>query len=213
MIFIYALIDTDTRQIRYIGKSIRPKQRLQNHMNEVANCHRTHWLQSLKAQGKRPHQVILKELDDDEPWQEWEKAWIAHGLACGWPLTNNTSGGDGVPNLPEETRQRMRKVWLGRKHTPETLAKLRAARAKRVTSEETRAKHSRAMKGRVITWTDKISKANRKLTHENCQQIMTRLHAGEKLVDLAKEYQVDRTTMTKVRNGTYFNQKRKDKST
>lgn len=47
----------------------------------------------------------------------------AHGHANKWPLTNATSGGDGVPDLPPETRQRMAQVWIGRKHRPESLKK------------------------------------------------------------------------------------------
>lgn len=205
MIFIYALIDPNTRQIRYIGKSIRPRERLQNHMNEpVSNCHRSHWLQGLKAEGKKPHQVILQELDDADDWQAVERWWIAKGKASGWPLTNNTAGGDGVPDLPLETRQKMSQVWLGRKHKPETIEKLKIARAKRVTKDETRLKHSRAMKGRKITWIDKISEANRKFTQEDAEKIRQRLLDGEKVIDLAEEYQTHRTTITKIKHGRYF---------
>lgn len=203
MIFIYALIDPDTAKIRYIGKSIRPKQRLQNHMNEASNCHRSHWLQSLKKAGKTPHQVILQELDDDVHWQSYEIAWIKHGREMGWPLTNNTDGGDGVCNLPEETRKRMSKIWSGRKHKPETIEKLKAARALRVTSEETRKKHSNAMKGRKITWKEKIAEANRKIDDEKLNVIMSRLKNGEKVIDLSKKYGVHRTTITKIKHGRY----------
>ena len=203
MIYIYALIDPNTYKIRYIGKSTRPKQRLQNQMNEVSNCHRSHWLQSLKAEGKRPHQVILQELYDDEHWQSFEVAWIRHGRAMGWPLTNNTDGGDGVCNLPEETRKRRAKVWLGRKHKPETIEKLKAARALRVTSDETRRKHSLAMKGRKITWREKIGAANRKIDESSIESILMRLANGEKVVSLAKEFGVHRTTMSKIKMGRY----------
>lgn len=203
MIYIYALIDPYTAQIRYIGKSIRPKQRLQNQMNEVSNCHRSHWLQSLKANKKRPHQVILQELDDDSYWQSCEIAWIKHGKQMGWPLTNNTDGGDGVCNLPEETRKRMAKVWTGRKHKPESIAKLKAARALRVTNNATRLKHSQSMKGRKITWKDKIGEANRKIDDASIISIQQRINNGEKVIDLAKEYGVHRTTITKVKLNKY----------
>lgn len=205
MIFIYALIDPETNKIRYIGKSIRPKERLQNHMNEVANCHRSHWLQSLKAKGKKPYQVILQELEDGSDWQSCEVAWIKYGKSHGWPLTNNTDGGDGVPGLPEETRKRMAAIWSGRKHKPETIEKLKRARANRVITDETKQKQRDSMKGREITWGNKIAESIRKLTENDVQQILQRFSSGEKLIDMAKEYGVDRTTMTKVRNGTYMN--------
>ena len=119
-------------------------------------------------------------------------------------MTNNTDGGDGVCGLPEETRKLMASVWKGRKHKPETIEKLKAARAHRVITEDTKRKQRESMIGRSITWGDKISKAVRKLTHEDVKNILDRFAAGEKLVDMAKEYGVDRTTMTKVRNGTYM---------
>lgn len=203
MIFIYGLACPDSGQIRYIGKSIRPEERLMNHMNEVSNCHRSHWLQSLKAAGKRPCLVILQVLADDENWQEWEKSWIKYGRLVGWKLTNNTDGGDGVCGLPAETRARMAAVWLGRKHKPETIAKLVAARAKRTTSDETKAKHSAAMKGRKITWGDAISKATRKLSDEDVAAIKSSLLAGVKGKDLATKYKVNRTTISKVKLGKY----------
>lgn len=203
MIYIYALIDPDTRKIRYIGKSIRPKERLGNQMNESSNCHRSHWLRNLRNHGKRPHQIILQELDDSEPWQEWEKAWIRHGREVGWPLTNNTDGGDGVDGLPEETRKRMSKVWIGRKHKPETIEKLKIARSKRITSDATRKKHSASMKGRVITWADKIGNANRKLTDQDIFDIEQMLFHGIKVIDISKHYGVHRTTISKVKTGKY----------
>lgn len=203
MIFIYALIDPNTAKIRYVGKSIRPKQRLQNQMNEVSNCHRSHWLQSLKKDGKIPHQVILQELDDDAPWQSYEIAWIKHGKEMGWPLTNNTDGGDGVCNLPEETKRRMSQVWSGRKHKPETIEKLKFARALRVTSEETRKKHSQSMKGRKITWKEKIAESNRKINDDQLKAIVYRLQCGAKVIELANEYGVHRTTITKIKQGKY----------
>ena len=203
MIYIYALIDPNTAKIRYIGKSVRPKERLKNQMNEVSNCHRSHWLQSLKSLGLVPHQVILQELEDDADWQSVEIDWIKRGRDLGWSLTNNTDGGDGVCNLPKETRERMAKVWIGRKHSQETIEKLKAARALRTTSDETRKKHSKAMKGRKILWADKISIANRKISKAQVVEIIDKLSKGIKIVDLAKEYNVDRTTISKVKKGTY----------
>lgn len=204
MIFIYALVDPDSKKIRYIGKSIRPQQRLTNQMNESSNCHRSNWLQSLRANGKKPYQIILQELKDDADWQTCEIAWIRYGRQSGWPLTNNTDGGDGVCGLPEETRKLMASVWKGRKHKPETIEKLKAARAKRVITESTKHKQRESMKGREITWGEKISQSVRKLTEKDVLSILERFASGEKLVDMAKEYGVDRTTLTKVRNGTYM---------
>lgn len=202
-VFIYALIDPDNGDIRYIGKSIRPVQRLQNHMNEISNCHRSHWLQSLKRNGQKPDMVILEEIRGDWPWQESERYWIARGRREGWPLTNNTDGGDGVPGLPAETRKRMAAVWLGRKHTPEACKRISDAKRGALHSDATKQKMSKAHSGREIKWIDKVSDGLRKLTNEQMIEIATARSNGAMVNDLAKKYGVHRTTISKVATGTY----------
>lgn len=204
-VYIYGLVDPETNQIRYIGKSIRPFERLTNHMNEKSNCHRSHWLQSLKRKGLKPTLVIFEEIIGEWPWQEAEIYWISRGRKLGWPLTNNTNGGDGVYGLPEETKEKMRKTWLGRKHKPETLVKLSKASKGRIKSEESKQLMREKMKGRNITWGDKLSIALRKITPEQEINIKQRLDKGEKGIDLAKEFGVHRTTISKIKMGTYKN--------
>jgi hypothetical protein len=202
--FIYALVDPETDEFRYIGKSIRPMERLANHVNEApSNCHRSHWIQSLKARDLRPYIVILESVQGEWPWQESERYWIARGRYLGWPLTNNTDGGDGVPSLPQETRDRITAASRGRKPRPETLEKLRIARRRRVTSDETRKKMSATQRGRVITWGAKLSAANRKITAEQVVTIKQRIDAGELVKDLAAEFRVHRTTISKINKGKY----------
>lgn len=203
VVYIYALLDPDTSLIRYIGKSIRPKERLQNHMNERSFCHRSHWLQSLKARGLVPEMVILEEIKGECPWEEAERFWIARARSLGLPLTNNTNGGDGVEGLPEETRNRIASTWLGRKHKPESIEKMRAGRVGRKHSDESRRKLSIAQKGRVISWIDKVAQSMRKLDDDQIQSIQARLEKGERGKDLAAEFGVHRTTMSKIKLGTY----------
>lgn len=202
-VYIYGLADPDTNEIRYIGKSVRPFDRLANHMNDKSKCHRAHWLQSLKAQNKRPNLVLLEMIQGEWPWQESERYWIARGRALGWRLTNNTSGGDGVSDLPKEARERMRQAWLGRKHKPETLEKLSKASKGRRKTQEAKDYMSELMKGRRITWGDKISENAKKLTAEECETIRERLKNGEGVMALAVEYGVHRTTLSKVKSGKY----------
>ncbi len=173
-VYIYALVDPETGARRYVGKSIRPAERLNNHMNERSNCHRSHWLQSLKRRGLRPRLELLEAVAEGASWQDAERRWIAHGRASGWPLTNNTDGGDGVPGLPSETRARMRSVWLGRKHAPETIAKYRATR-----------------------------RGRRKFDAATRAEVERRLAAGTKVKDLAAEFDVHRTTISKIKKGQY----------
>lgn len=203
MIFIYGLVCPISGEIRYIGKSIRPKERLQNHMNEISNCHRSHWLQSLKAKKLKPQLVILEEVSDGTEWQIVEKNWIEKGKLLGWDLTNNTIGGDGVLGLPPESKARMIKTWLGRKHKPETLLKISAASKRRKQSEESKQKRREKMIGREITWSDKLSIALRKISNDQEAEIRNRLANGETGIELSKEFGVHRTTISKIKMGTY----------
>lgn len=203
-VYIYALGDPDTCEIRYIGKSIRPVERLQNHMNEVSNCHRSNWLQSLKRAGKRPLMTIIEQITGDMPWQPSERYWIARGRALGWPLTNNTDGGDGVPGLPQATRERMASVWRGRKHKPETLQKLSAASSARRHGPETRRRMSEAHQGREIKWIGKIAEKLRRFSPDEVASIKQRIENGEGTQALASEFGVHRTTISKIKMGTYY---------
>lgn len=210
-VYIYGLVDPRTQLIRYIGKSIRPLQRLANHLNDSGKCHRTHWLNELKKLGLKPEIVYLERIEGGWPWQESEKFWIAYGRKHGWPLTNNTDGGDGVSGLHEDAKAKMREHgwWRGRKHTEETKRKIAEKSRGRMASPERRAKMSKLMRGRQITWGDALAKAVRKLTDEQVNEIATRLAAGEKVVKLAAEYEVHRTTISKIKAGTYYDRYRK----
>lgn len=203
VIYIYALICPVSGGVRYIGKSIRPKERLSNHMNEVSNCHRSHWIQGLKSSGLKPSMEILEEISDSRDWRDVERRWISLGLMLGWKLTNNTSGGDGVSGLPPETRERMRQTWIGRKHKPESIIKIGQASKGRKHTEEHKKEMSELMKKRDITWGDKIAESIRKLSEHDQLVIRDRLASGERVKDLAAEYGVHRTTLSKVKSGTY----------
>lgn len=204
-VYIYALGDPETGLIRYIGKSIRPEQRIQNHINEKpTNCHRSHWLQSLKAKGLQPLAILLEEIRGAWPWQESERYWIARGRREGWPLTNNTDGGDGVTGLPEKARAKMAATWRGRKHRPESLEKMRIASTGRRHSDESKAARSAMFKGRKITWVGKVAEALRKFDDTSRTEVKRRLDAGERTGDLAREFKVHRTTISKIKMGTYL---------
>lgn len=204
-IFIYALIDPETKDIRYVGKSIRPRARLTNHLNEKSRCYRTHWLQSLRRRGLRPILRLLDILPLSGNWQAVERDWIARAREA-WSLVNSTDGGDGVVNLPAEARERMRKTWLGRKHRPETIAKLIEARHRRpAPSEVTRAKMREKMRGRYFSpeHRARISEGTSRFSAEELADIRDALAAGVKVREIAEKYGVHRTTVSKIKMGTY----------
>lgn len=94
-VYIYGLKDPRDNAIHYVGKSTRPKRRLEQHLADIStNKDRVDWLRDLQAAGSEPELTIL-EKSNDEDWQEAECKWIAIGREEGWPLTNISRGGSG----------------------------------------------------------------------------------------------------------------------
>lgn len=110
--YIYALLDPRDRGVRYVGWSFDPAMRLYKHISEaVRNKSRTHkvcWLKSLNAAGLRPLCEVLESGTQPLGQYQAEKRWIAHFRQQGCRLTNSTDGGEGVPNLPPDVKERMR---------------------------------------------------------------------------------------------------------
>lgn len=208
MIFIYALIDPRTCKIRYIGKTINLKQRFQTQLNEKSKTHRCNWIQGLRKLGLKPKQCILQTLEDNEDWEYAEIKWIAIAKKYGWNLVNGTSGGDGVKNLSEETRKRIATAWIGRKHKKESIEKMSKAQKGKIKSDEAKDKLSAIMKGREITWTDKLKIANRKFTDSDLLKIKEDLKTMM-VKDVALKYNVHRTTISKIKNNQYETFKQK----
>ena len=60
--YIYALLEPTTLEVRYIGKTINPKNRLVGHINESKyfDHYRARWIKSLTSKGLKPLFKILK---------------------------------------------------------------------------------------------------------------------------------------------------------
>lgn len=204
MVYIYALIDPFSKEIRYIGKSTRPKERLANHCNEKAKSWRNHWIQSVLRKGKRPEISILETISKDSDWQAKEKEWIKIGREKGWKLTNCTDGGDGVVNLPKEIRDRIAKVWIGRKHSPESLKKIGMASRGRKKTAEMKEFMRNKMKGRKIEWKDKISASNKKLSPIQIEEIKKLLADKISQYVIADTYGVHQGTISNIKTGKFY---------
>jgi hypothetical protein len=83
--FVYALLDPDTEQIRYIGKTHNLYARYYGHIHPSKRNHTpvTIWVRGLCAQNKQPLLAILEHVDRSHGIQE-EHFWIyearnAHG--------------------------------------------------------------------------------------------------------------------------------------
>jgi hypothetical protein len=190
-VFIYGLIDTRTGQLRYVGKSVNPRRRLEKHLRESRNGPRNHrecWLKGLQEAGFLPELFIIEEVLAAE-WIEAEQFWIAYFRFLGCDLVNATIGGDGLQNPPPEVRAKIAAgvgaAHHGKPKSPEhreklaaiirarallpisedTRARMSTAAAQRRASEETRAKMSAIRTGRKLP--PRTEEFRRKLSEAN----------------------------------------------
>lgn len=102
--YIYVLIDPRNQEVRYVGSSIQPEQRLKSHGAEKKSKEKYEWVQELKQEGLLPRIHIVEEYSD------WRKAivpemlWILRLANDGVRLFNKARH---IP-VDEETRLRNR---------------------------------------------------------------------------------------------------------
>ena len=202
--YIYGLYDPRTYELRYVGKSDKPRQRLAGQLNEARGTHRCNWIQQLKRAGLRPLQVILDASPPGPGWEVVERAYIAGARVAGYRLTNGTDGGEGVPGLSPEVRERMRQAKIGSKASPETRAKMSAAKKGRTYhSEEWRRRVSAAATGRIVGPRQREMTRQRmqKLTPDEVREIRRRLATGESQRAIAPAFNVSVGTISNIKIG------------
>ncbi len=98
---IYAEIDPETREIRYIGRTGKPKRRHQQHLNDRSTKEsqwgperipwytRRNWVQALAEKNLAPSMKILQSVEIAPFVLEWEQRFIFHGIQQGWKLLNH----------------------------------------------------------------------------------------------------------------------------
>lgn len=140
-IYIYGLKDPETKEIRYIGRSKHPYQRLFEHhqpRRTKTKTHHNHWINSLVAKGLRAEITILEECDETN-WSIREKHWIATMQN----LCNTTAGGEG-----EYQRHKKR---IQSEEEKNKIALTVSAHHKNGVYKESYPKLSRALQGRKKT--------------------------------------------------------------
>lgn len=109
--YIYGLYCPIAEEIRYVGRSVRPVERLYQHMDEartgayMGTAAKRDWLRELLEEDKEPELVILRILESGEDANEAEIEWMHRLLDDGCELVNR------VPKrlearLAEESRKR-----------------------------------------------------------------------------------------------------------
>ena len=97
--FIYTLsTKEEPNNIRYIGKTDNPKDRIERHIQPYylnEGTYKANWLKSELNKVNTPILTVIDEVYFAE-WQFWESYWIEQFRAWGFKLTNGTTGGEGL---------------------------------------------------------------------------------------------------------------------
>lgn len=112
--FIYELVDPETNKPRYIGKTNDPIKRFKKHLSDNKFGYWTpknKWISSLIEKGLKPIINILEETEENNI-NTLEIEYIKKYRELYNDLTNDTDGGDGYD-------------WTGRKHTDDTIERLK----------------------------------------------------------------------------------------
>lgn len=152
IVYIYAIVDPRTDEVRYVGKTTAPPRRFRDHIclarSGLAEYYSSRWMREILSDNKRPILKILQACAE-ENWQDRERYWIEFYKSKGCSLTNLTDGGQGgsgkMPaasraslsvrhkgrTMSEEWRTRIseankgKRHMFGYRHSPDTLAKMR----------------------------------------------------------------------------------------
>jgi hypothetical protein len=112
VLYIYGLYDPRDNEIKYIGKSKHPKERLVEHIYEgrymLCDCRKNRWVKELLENELKPYFQIIEEVNDFYG-QEREKFWIRFYRDNGFELTNDTDGGDGLQYTDSEESKAVKK--------------------------------------------------------------------------------------------------------
>ncbi len=169
---IYALSESDTGEIRYIGKTTAElHQRLAGHLSRgylKKNTYKNCWIRGVLARGANLliHSVQVLSTEDD--LNAAEIYWIKFFRDQGYRLTNGTDGGDGLRNPSAETRAKtsaaIKAVWeipghkermslahkdqIGHPMSQKTKEAVSACQKGKVLSDDTKRKISSSKKGK-----------------------------------------------------------------
>jgi len=110
-------------------------------------------------------------------------------------------------HVSEKTKEKLRAGKIGKPRPREYLEKAWEANRGRVLSEEHKRKISENRKGKTHTkeTKEKMSKAKRKFTDEDIINIYNRAHNKEPHINIANDYNIHISAISKIKNKKYFN--------
>jgi hypothetical protein len=196
---IYGLIDPNTNQIRYVGKTkYNVNTRLSNHMCDKAITYKTNWLKSLK--GLKP-EIIILDVVSEKDWIFWEQYWISQVSTWGFNLTNSTLGGEGhYGHKPsDETNKKRREKLLGSKRTIEQRKNISEGKKTYKFTELHLKNLSESHKGIRIENTENYSKAKYKKVNQLLNGVIVK--TWNSLKEAAMFYNVHQSCISKCCSG------------
>ena len=113
---IYAEVDPETDDIRYIGRTSRPQRRHAQHLSDASPrggqwgaerkpwYTRNNWMHTLSEKGLTPSMQILRHVDVSPLVMEWEQRYIWHGIQQEWKLLNGEAMDEGLVAQIKATR-------------------------------------------------------------------------------------------------------------
>lgn len=177
--YIYGLLepaDSGMVNIRYVGKTNDPKDRLYRHRRMAMFGRRLNrfylWVKSTESKKGNVKMIILEECEQ-EKWEERERFWIKK-LRKTNDLLNICSGGNGYGTHKDETRKRMSEAQLGEKHHSYGKPLSDQQRKKMSKSLKGRTPWNKGTKGLYHTW---IKKKHHSV---ESKQKMSEVHKGKK---------------------------------
>jgi hypothetical protein len=109
-IWIYALIDPRTHELRYIGQTGRSlPARLTRHIRTAKDGTRAHmgaWIRGMLADGVSPELVVVEEHPNEQAADEAEQFWIEYFRSIGCRLVNRAIGGAAIRGWRHTSEQR-----------------------------------------------------------------------------------------------------------
>jgi group I intron endonuclease len=149
--FIYLITNRDTGAC-YVGKANDPSKRWKQHQKCARRAASGRLYYAMHKHGFDAFDFSVVEEHESEADAYEAEAWMIEYLrSIGAALYNLNGGGEGGSNPSPETRAKMSAAKKGRNHSPESRAKMSEASKGRKKSDEHRANVSAAQKGRKAT--------------------------------------------------------------
>jgi len=116
LISIYALVDPETEQVRYIGKSLHPESRFNAHMHDHTRSQKGDWIQGLIKRGLVPEMRIVEEVPRDQGEMR-EIYWMNYYKEQGHSITNviNNQSGERAQPKPFDTNSFAHRSQIARR--------------------------------------------------------------------------------------------------